>query len=187
MKQQPEIRAFHVELRGDDEGGEKAVIGRLIPYDKWAQIGARFEERHAPGVFAKSIQESAAHLPLMVQHDHTKLPVGSAKEWDDRPDDGLWGRWVFAKTKEAVETRGLFEDGHVSGLSAGFLPVKSEWDFRDLPDMDRVTRLEARLLESSLVAIPTWDDARLVQTREGRVKGTPKLDAYRAWLEEIKS
>ena len=184
---QVETRAFHVELRSDDEGSEKAVVGRLIPYGKWAQVGTRFEERHTPGVFAKSIKEAAANLPLMVQHEHRKLPIGSAREWEERDDDGLWGRWVYARTAEAMEVRGLVDDGHVSGLSAGFLPVKSEWDFRDLPEMDRVTRLEARLLESSIVAIPTWDEARLVQTREGRVKGTPKLDAYKAWLDGIRS
>ena len=186
---QTEYRAFHaeIELRADDEGAEKAVVGRLIPYDKWAQVGTRFEERHAPGVFAKSIKEAASNLPLMVAHEHGKLPVGSAKEWEDRADDGLWGRWVFARTQDAMEVRSLYEDGHVSGLSAGFIPVRSDWEFRDLPLMDRVTRNEAKLMEASIVALPTWDESRLISTREGRVKGTPKLDAYRTWLESVRS
>ena len=186
--QQTEFRAFQgVELRADDEGSEKAVVGRLIPYNVWAQVGVRFEERHAPGVFAKSIAEAAHNLPLMVQHEHQKLPVGSAREWESRDDDGLWGRWVLARTQEAMELRSLVDDGHVSGLSAGFIPVRSDWEYRDLPDLDRVTRLEARLMEASVVALPTWDEARLVLTREGRVKGRPKLDRYMAWLEEVKA
>lgn len=181
------LEAFELRFDGT-EGGKQAFTGRLVPYDTWAQIGDRFEERMSPGVFKKSTQEAASRLPLMVQHEHQALPVGSVVEWDDR-EDGLYGRWELADTTEARSIGGLIRDGHVSGLSAGFVPVRSEWAFADQPgEMDQVTRLEARLAEASVVSIPAYQDALiLTRTAEGRgPKGTPRLDSWAKWLESAR-
>lgn len=184
-----EVRAFQVaELRADVEGKERSIIGRLVPYGVVAQVSERFTEEFARGVFRKSITEAARNLPLMVAHQHQTLPIGSAREWDDR-EDGLVGRWLLAETRDAVEALELVEGEHLSGMSVGFQPIKSDWQFNDPPDFDHVVRREARMLEASLCAIPTYDDARVLLTRtgEGRVKGTPRLDSWRAWLGTVKA
>lgn len=183
-----EVRVLEApELRAESESGRHFIVGRLVPYNVEANVSGRFLETIIPGCFRKSIGESARRLPLMVSHRHDELPVGSAVEWDDR-DDGLYGRWEVADTAQAREVFGLVNDEHLSGLSVGFMPVKSDWDFREPPDMDRVARREARMLEASLTPVPTWADAQVLLTRtsEGRVKTTPRADLYREWWRTVK-
>lgn len=174
------------QLRAETVADRHHIVGRLVPYNVEAVIAGRFVESILPGCFRKSIAESARRLPLMVSHNYEQLPIGSAVEWSDQ-DDGLYGRWEMADTAQAREVFGLVADEHLSGLSVGFMPVKSDWEFNDLPTLDRVARREARLLESSLTPVPTWADAQVLLTRtaEGRVKTTPRADAYRQWLKTV--
>ena len=178
------------EIRATREGKERAFEGLLVPYGKWASIGGLFEERHVRGVFTKSIKEAASALPLMAIHDRLSYPIGKAVEWDDR-DDGLHGRWVMADTKEAKKAWGLIEDRFLCGLSCGFQPVKGGdvWENRQPPNLPRVTRRQARLVEASVVPVPTWNEAVITHTRSARgtVSATPNLDRWSRWFEELKS
>lgn len=172
------------EIRTADEGTELALTGRLVPYDVWAPIGGLVEERHRPGVFAKSIEESARALPLKAEHEQRTLPIGKAVEWDDRPD-GLWGRWIMAPTEQARTVHRMVAEGFMTGLSCGFLPLAggSDYEQRTPPSMSRITRRQARLLEGSVVAVPTWSEAvvSVTRSRHGRPTTTPHADAWRAW------
>jgi len=189
---EPEIRLLAgAELRASDEGPELGFEGRVVPYNRFAPIGGRFEEAIAPRCFAKSIQEAAGNLPLMALHDHQAWPIGRSVEWDDRPDE-LWARWVMADTDPAKEVHGLVQAGVVRGLSVGFLPLRDqeEWVMREAPDLSQVTRRQARLVEVSVVPIPTWAEAMITITRSsvappGRPL-TPRLNAWQEWLAGVR-
>jgi HK97 family phage prohead protease len=188
----PEIRLLEgAELRASDEGAERALTGRLVPYDIWAPIGGRFEESMARGVFNQSITQAARALPLLMNHDHKSIPVGKAVEWDDRPD-GLHARWIMADTPEARLAHDMAEGDFMTGLSVGFQPNAKHdvWAMADPPELCRVTRRNARLLEASLVACPTWQEAVITHTRSS-VAGSGELFPYRnawaEWLEEIRN
>lgn len=178
------------ELRVADEGTERALSGRLVPYGVWAPIGGRFEEQMAPGVFNQSIKQAARALPLLMLHNHRSIPVGKAVEWDDR-DDGLHGRWLMADTPEARSAHQLAEDEYMTGLSVGFQPNAKQdvWEMHEPPDLCRVTRRNARLLEASLVPVPTWPQAVLTHTRSSvaeRGSLFPYRNAWAEWLETIR-
>ena len=174
------------EIRASDEGTEKGFEGRLVPYGIFAPIGGTFEESIAPRCFQKSIREAAGNLPLMANHDHKKWPIGRSVEWDDR-DDGLWGRWVMADTEQAREAHGLVQAGMLRGLSCGFVPFRDHetWEVRQAPQLSRVTRRQARLVEASVVPIPTWSEAVITATRSTVAPPggplTPHLNAWREW------
>jgi hypothetical protein len=182
---------FGAELRASDEGQEKGFEGRVVPYNRWAPIGGSFEEAIAPRCFTKSIQEAAGNLPLMARHDHQAWPIGRSVEWDDRPEE-LWGRWVMADTEEAEKVHGLVQAGVVRGLSVGFQPMRDQetWEVRQAPDLSRVTRRQARLVEVSVVPIPTWAEAVITVTRSTVAPPgeplTPRANAWREWLAGIR-
>ena len=179
------------ELRASDEGSELGFEGRLVPYDVWAPIGGLFEERMAKSVFKKSIAEAAGNLPLMARHNHDSWPLGKSVEWDDR-DDGLYGRWIMADTEQAREAHKLVQEGYLRGLSCGFIPMRDqeEWEMREPPQLSRVTRKQARLAEASVVPVPTWSEAIILNTRssvapEGLKRLTPHLDAWEKWRQSL--
>lgn len=187
----PETRLLvGAELRAADEGQELALSGRLVPYGVWAPIGGRFEEQMAPGVFNQSIKQAARALPLLMTHDHQSIPIGKAVEWDDRAD-GLHGRWVMADTPEARNAHAMADGEFLTGLSVGFAPnaKQDEWEMHDPPELCRVTRRNARLLEASLVPCPAWPEAVITHTRSSiadRGPLTPYRNSWAEWLETIR-
>jgi len=187
----PEIRLLvGAELRASDEGAEKGFEGRLVPYDVFAPIGGTFEESISPRCFEKSIREAAGSLPLMANHDHQKWPIGRSVEWDERAD-GLHGRWVLADTEQAREVHQLVDAGMVRGLSCGFMPLRDQetWETRQPPQLSRVTRHQARLVEASVVPIATWSEAVITVTRSSVAAPggplTPRLNAWKVWRDSL--
>lgn len=181
-----EIRLLEgAELRTADEGSEKAFAGRLVPYNSWAPIGGRWVEMMTPGVFNRSIEQAKSPFPLHVNHDHSKLPIGKAVEWDDR-DDGLHGRWLMADTDEARECHRMIKEGFLSGLSVGYSPNRGSdiFELADPPEVNRVTRRQARLLEASVCSVPTWPEAVVTWTHSQVTERSdlrPNLEAWTEW------
>lgn len=170
-----EVRVLHteVEVRGDTV---RTISGIAAPYGETTDIGP-FTEEFKPGVFKRSTQNSTRataqwnelrKIPLLVSHDHAKLPIGIADRWEETPG-GLVGHWRMASTKEANDVRSLVDDGILTQLSVGFQPVDSDWDQqREKP---HVVRREARLLEVSLVSVSAYDGARVIAVRSAGVPG----------------
>jgi hypothetical protein len=126
----------------------------------------------------------------MANHDHQRWPIGRSVEWDDRAD-GLWGRWIMADTDSAREVHGLVSAGMVRGLSCGFVPMRDQetWESRRPPDLSRVTRNQARLIEASVVPVPTWAEAVITVTRSSVAPPggplTPRLNAWSEWRKSL--
>lgn len=187
-----ESHVFHTSLNVvelDHDSRLSRLEGRCAPYGVWTNRGW-FLESFAASCFDKSISESARSLPLLIEHDPDRLPVGRVLSWESR-DDGLYGVWELADTAEAQHVGKLAQDGFLTGMSVGYMPNLSEWETNEdwrypvlsVDDLDRCTRIEARLFEASLVSNPAMIGAEIshVSSRSPTRPGTPKLDAWRSW------
>jgi hypothetical protein len=201
-KTAPELRCYPMLQVRQVEVSDKLteLHGRAVPYNEGANIGWYVEDV-APGAFAKSIMESARALPLLLWHDNRSWPVGRAVEWDEQPD-GLYGHWGLDGSDMAQRAGQLAADGFLTGLSVGFVPVQSDWTYAEdwNPDlgadhMDRVTRTEARLVETSLTPTPAFAGAGVTLVRSAeRPKGHParstggerELAAWQDYLASVK-
>jgi hypothetical protein len=193
-----ETRVLDVQIRDmDTKDGYTRLAGRALPYGVETDIGW-YKESFAAGSLAKSIAEAARDLPLLLFHDGRTFPIGAADEWQDSRTalDGIWRLDHGAEAQRAAQ---LADDGLLTGMSIGFAPVRSEWTYLpdnewnpDLGQKDRVTRLEARLLEVSVVSTPAYKDAAVKWVRTGeqpikRAMQAREVDAWRAELERLRS
>lgn len=179
----PEVRTFSaLQLREVEASASgRWLEGRAVPYGEWADVGW-YQEQHEAGSFAVSIKQAAEKLPLLLWHDSRTFPVGVSHEWRDNAA-GLDVVWRMDDSTEATRALDLADKGMLTGLSIGFAPIRSEWDMVDDwdPDkgpefMDRVTRLESRLLEVSMTPTPAFAGAQvsLVRSRERGPHGQPR-------------
>lgn len=168
------------------------IEGRAVPYNTWANVGP-YLEQFKPGAFAKSIRETAAALPLMLFHGRDEMwPIGLARKWTSR-DDGLYGTWELNDSPNAQRAAQMAKTGELGFLSIGFVDVRSTpelaGDYNPMlgeDHMDRITRIEARLVETSIVPTPAYADAQVTLVRDYRRKvARSRLDAYqRLWQAE---
>lgn len=188
----PEVRTYTApSLRVVDLDSNAALTelrGRAVPYAVPTNVGW-YVETMAAGVFAKSIRESARALPLLLWHDSASWAVGVAEEWSEA-DDGLDCVWRLDDSDLAQRAAKQARGGFLTGLSVGFSPIESRWDM--LADgewnpeegkLDRVERVEARLLETSLTPTPAYAGAgvSLVRSREipDRVRSRHRTSSVR--------
>lgn len=179
----------------DTTDGFTMMEGRACPYGSWTTRWF-FQESFAPGLFDKSIKEAARGLPLLLFHDAATWPIGHASEWKSK-DDGLWGVWKLDGSAEAQRAAKMAADGHLPYLSVGYDPILSEWeltnsdewDVHDATTLDRCTRVEARLVETSTVSTPAFKEAEITLVRSAgrlpRHDPRPNLAHWRAWRTSI--
>jgi HK97 family phage prohead protease len=151
--------------------------GRAVPYDTVTDTGWYYFEQFARGALGESI-DAAGPLPLLLWHDNRTWPIGVADEWVDAAD-GLHGVWRLDDSTEAQRAARQARDGFLTGMSISFAPVEDrrearadweDWDPSDPDTWDVVTRVQARLLETSLTPTPAYADAQvaLVRSLDGR-------------------
>ena len=171
------LRDFHVglELRDVAAVGKPFhyLEGRAVPYGEWASLGL-FMESHDAGSLKQSTDNGKGRgLPLLLFHDQRSFPIGVSEQWTHR-DDGLDGRWKLNDSPEAQRAAGAAERGELTGLSIGFQPIRSRWEFVAWDDwdpelgpdhMDKVTREESRLVEVSVVSGPAFPSAQVTDVR----------------------
>lgn len=208
MPQAPEVRLVTAELRDVQAVGKpyRYLEGRAVPYGVFADVNGWFLEAHQVDSFKRSTKGgSGKNLPLLLFHDNQGWPIGHAESWDHR-SDGMHGVWRLNELPEAQRAAQMAESMDLTGLSVGFQPVQSAWEYVDDwdPDlgpghMDRVTRLESRLLEVSITPTPAFADAgitavRTAETREGHIQRRARehpprireIDTWRQRLEELR-
>lgn len=203
---QAEGRLFEgIQLRTEVEkvNGHQFLHGRAVPYNKQADIGW-FLEDHAPGSLAKSIKEAARGLPLLMWHNAASFPIGVSNSWEDG-DEGLDGIWKLDTSDEAQRAATLAnpdKDGNspLGYMSIRFQPIRSDWTYASDFDPDRgpahkdkVTRIESRLVEVSLVSTPAFKEATVSFVRSNEralhrdaTGGQRKLDAWQRVLDELR-
>lgn len=179
--------------------GYSMMEGRACPYGSWTTRWF-FQESFAPGLFDKSIKEAARALPLLLFHDASTWPIGHAVSWDSR-DDGLWGVWQLDSSADAQRAARMAADGHLPYLSVGYDPLLTEWELTpmdswnrdDAATLDKCTRMEARLVETSTVSTPAFKDAEITLVRSSASRparptpqeARPKVAQWRTWRSSI--
>jgi HK97 family phage prohead protease len=200
----PEARTYatSLELRDVERTGYSYLEGRAVPYDTPADVGW-FVETHAAGSFKASVNGgSGKRAPLLLFHDNRSFPIGHAEKWTH--DDGLVGVWKLNGSAEAQRAADAAASGDLVGMSVGFMPVRSDWDYVAWddwnPDLgpehkDHVTRVESRLLEVSLTPTPVFADAEVADVRtawsiETREAALPRpvraADTWRAEADRLR-
>jgi hypothetical protein len=168
----PEVRTFPcLQMRAVDATEDsRRLEGQAVPYGQWTNVGW-YEESMARGVFDKSIAEAASVLPLLLWHDNQTWPIGRSSEWSST-DHGLRGVWELDDSSEAARAAQQARDGYLVGMSVGFVPITSTWEYLsdeewdpDKGSLDRVTRVEGRLLEVSLTPTPAYAGAQVSLVR----------------------
>ena len=159
-----ESRSFFLPLELRAGGGDGRTVGGLVvPYNTPTEIrdkSGAYTETFRPGAFAKTIAERGTKVKLLASHSQSTLPIGKATSLVDR-SDGLHGEFYVSRTQAGDDALELVRDGALDAFSVGFEPVKDEWS-RDRVTVDRV---EARLWEVSLVAIPAYETALVSSLR----------------------
>lgn len=158
-------RVNHMDLSVRSDG--RTIHGILMPYNTETRVNDGFgfyTEVFRNGAFAKSIRERGDRIPLLVNHDKfNRLPIGRSVEFKEDAK-GLYGAFRVSNTTAGDETLTLVRDGAADSFSAGFIPVIPAP--RDpIPKSGLVERVEAKLLEASVVAFPAYEDARIVGVR----------------------
>jgi len=97
-------------------------------------------------------------VKLLRDHDISK-PVGVAVSLEDRAE-GLWGVFQVARGAAGDDVLSLAEDGVLDGFSAGPIIEADGWQ---MDPNDRGVRdvFNGRLAETTVTAIPAYDDARV--------------------------
>ena len=186
-----------LEQVGQDQG-YRELRGRAVPYGVWTNRGW-FQESVKAGCFDKSIQEAAGTgLPLHLFHDSDSFPIGVSFDWESKRD-ALYGAWKLDGSPEAQRAAQLAHDGLLVYMSVGHAPIRSDWEYvaegewnPDLgPDhMDKLTRVESRLVETSLLTVPAYAQAQVLsvmsasrdpEVRRRRDLRRPSLRAWQGW------
>lgn len=196
---QAEARIFEgIQIREVEKvNGFDFLHGRAVPYKKPADIGW-FLEDHAPGSLSKSIKEAARGLPLLMFHNAAAFPIGRSDSWDDN-DEALDGVWKLDKSEEAQRAAQLANDSMLAYMSIRFQPIRSDWTYASdwNPELgadhkDKVTRVESRLVEVSLVSTPAFKEATVEFVRSNEralhrdATGGKKLEAWQKELDKLR-
>lgn len=144
-------------------GTGRQVFGTVVPYEEVVDINMGgpewdYQEKFVLGAFARSIVERGNKVKLMTAHDHRRLPVGRAVELREEAK-GLFAAFEIAQTRDGDDALELVKSGTVDAFSIGFRPI------RDRQERGVTVRVEAALMEVSLVAVPAYSGAAISGVR----------------------
>lgn len=158
-------RVAPVDLSVRSDG--RTIYGRVVPYGTETTVNDGFGayvEVFRYGAFAKSVRERGDRIKLIVNHDKIgSLPIGVSTSFTETRQ-GLDGEFRVSDTAAGNDTLTLVRDGAADSFSVGFVPVLP--GPRDpVPRSGVVERVEAKLLEVSVVGFPAYEDARIAGVR----------------------
>lgn len=143
-------------------GDGRTVFGVVMPYGQVAEVsdagGPTYRERFEYGSFGRSIRERGNKVRLLTNHNRSQLPIGRAVELSEQRD-GLHAAFAIAATRDGDDALELVRSGTVDAFSVGFRGL------RERVDGDVVVRLEAALMEVSLVGFPAYAGAEVAGVR----------------------
>lgn len=139
-------------LRRSETGDGRTIEGIAVPFgdvynDPWD--GAETFDRDCEFVDADTAK-------LCYQHGEL---IGAIVNAESR-DDGLHITARIADTQRGRDAVALLDEGALDSLSVGFIPIESERDKNNV-----IHRRKVRLLETSLVSWPAYQNAKLTDHR----------------------
>lgn len=137
----------------------RQIAGRVIPWGVDATDSRGMGKWRFNSGSLNWTKSQVGRVKLLRDHDPSQ-PVGKALSLEDR-SDGLYGIYSVARGEEGDKVLSLAEDGVLDGFSAG---ARIEVDGWEMSAEDRSVRdvLNARLVETTVTALPAYDDARVL-------------------------
>ena len=151
-----QVRA--ADLDHDDDA--RTITGIAVPWDTTVELWPGVFER-----FARGSVEPRSSVKLFWRHREV---IGVVTDWIDT-DAGWLITAKISATATGDEAYTLARDGAVDQLSIGFEPV--EWEFD--AEAGVTTHTRARVHEVSLVPVPAYEDARILQVRHANNNPNP--------------
>lgn len=146
----------------DAAAAAKANAGWVEGYAAvWDNVDSQFE-RMLKGCFARSIKEAVAARKVKLMARHFR-DGGDAFECigtivEAREDDiGLWIRAEFASSDDAQSIRAKIVEGHIKGLSVGYMAIRFEIVNEEQEDgttIQTVNHTECKLVEVTVTVRP---------------------------------
>lgn len=182
-------RAVTFETRASDDGftleGYGAVFNSPTEINSWE---GNFEERIAPGAFAKTLQERKPVVQFDHGHDIATGSVPIAAIEDIREDkNGLFVRARMFDNPRVEPIRQAIAGGAIDGMSFRFRVTREEWD--DSGPLPVRTIKELDLFELGPVVFPAYEStsvgvrsllADLDDTQRARLLTDLGVDAARS-------
>ena len=169
----------------DTKAGFTRLAGRAVPYNTPADVGA-FTEEFTPGAFARSIEQGAHGLPLLLFHNDRGWPIGVSETWQDTRD-GLDGVWKLDQGDDAQRAAQMANDGILSYMSVRFMQDPGRYSFDNTRSKPHFRRDSARLIETSLTSTPVYIDSTVSWVRSLPAGQTsPAVAEWTKYLEQIK-
>ncbi|HYH31087.1 MAG TPA: phage portal protein [Pseudonocardia sp.] len=140
----------------------RTISGRALPYNAISTRKGFTRYRFAPGALRWS---DPRRIKLLRDHNYS-LPLGHAVSITDGPD-GLDVVFAVAPGPDGDQALALAEHGTLDGLSVG-VDFEAQHTMPDPLNAGVTLVLEGQLLEVSLLAMPSFDDARLTHVAASR-------------------
>jgi len=142
---------------GEIQTERRIIAGKIVP---WGEIG---HTSAGPVMFERgSIQiPDTAKIKLLMQHDESKV-LGRAQSFNTT-DDGIYGSFKVSNSNRGSEALTLAGEDLVSGLSVGVEVSASR------PADGYLLVTAARLMETSLVSIPAFENAQVTRVAASEV------------------
>jgi uncharacterized protein len=168
-----ERAVFAAEIRVSDDGDGRTVAGIAMPWDEISHgTPHRGGEVFRRGAFKRSLEHHtrAGRLPrLMYAHNGETRPVGLPLKVEES-DPGLYVEYRMVNTPAADAALLEVREGVLDALSVGFTAVQAPHNRQGVREVR-----EARLNEVSLVAMPAYENARVLALRgPGSVTDIPE-------------
>jgi hypothetical protein len=139
-----------LDASADDSQPSRTITGIAVPWD----VVANLSNDVGPVKFLKGSISVDGPMPKLLEfHDDTRV-IGRVTERVSS-DEGLLFSATLSKTRAADDAMALLEDGSISAVSIGAIPLK----FKRVDGVMEVS--EARMIELSLVSFPAYADAEI--------------------------
>jgi HK97 family phage prohead protease len=140
--------------------GQHELFGICVPYNRRTTKAGALPELFRPGSLAGAVPK-AGQIRLVDENHQLRgrRPVGVGTVFEERGDEGMFGRFRYYNTPEGRAALENTMEGTYGGLSVGFVAVREQ-----LVDGTREI-LEARLHHVSLVDEPAYEEARILAVR----------------------
>ncbi|PLS24345.1 HK97 family phage prohead protease [Bifidobacterium imperatoris] len=159
-------------LTRSKEGDGRTVEGIAVPFGDIIDVWGERETFDPDTVF-----EGLDNAKLYYQHDTL---IGSITNGENR-EDGLHITARIADTQQGRDAVALLDEGALDSLSVGFVPLENS------KDEDGVThRRRVRLLETSLVSWPAYENAKITNHRN-KQEGKPMDEELKKLLDSLQS
>lgn len=151
-------RDMAVTIRSTDEGRGFTGIG--VPYDQTIDLWG-IRERFETG----SVELDTDGVPSLILWQHNSAePIGRITAGKDT-DAGFEIEAALSSTPRGQEAATLLDDGVITRLSIGFIPVEWRIEHDEDDDTDTIVHTKVRAMEFSLVSFPAYSSAAVSAVR----------------------